>query len=110
MKNFTQRGNVISVIAPYALASGDGFKVGAFFGVACGSAAAGTSVEMSRRGVFELKALNTDAGVAGARIYWDDSNRRLTTTLSGNILVGCLTEAKSNGQSTAAVLLDGALR
>ena len=110
MKNFVQRGGVISAVAPYALLSGDGAKIGSLFGIACGDAAIGAPVELARHGIFELKALSSDAGVAGAKVYWDDTNRRLTTMLGGNILVGCLAEAKSNGQSTAAVLLDGALR
>lgn len=110
MKNFVQRGDVISAVAPYALASGDGVKVGALFGVACGSAASGAPFELSRHGVYDLAAAAADTGVVGAKMYWDDTARKLTTTVSGNALVGCLVWDKANGEATARVLLDGVAR
>jgi len=110
MKNFVQRGDVISGVAPYPLASGDGVKIGALFGVACGGAANGGPVEIDRRGVYDLAAVAADTGNVGTKMYWDDTARKLTTTSSGNTLVGCLAWQKANGESTARVLLDGGVR
>lgn len=110
MKNFVQRGDVVSAVAPYALASGDGAKVGGMFGVACGNAANGSPVEISRHGIYDLAAVAADTGAVGAKIYWDDTARKLTTTVSGNTLVGCLVWEKANGEATARVLLDGTVR
>lgn len=110
MKNFIQRGDVISAVAPYALASGDGVKVGALFGVACSSAANGAPFELSRYGVYDLAAVAADTGSVGAKMYWDDAARKLTTTATNNILVGCLAQAKANGDTIAQVLLDGVVR
>jgi len=110
MKNFLQRGEVITVIAPYPLTSGQAAKIGVVFGVASGDAAMGTAVELKRKGVFDLAAVTADTGSAGAKVYWDDSARRITTTAGSNTLVGCLSESKSGLSTTARVMLDGAIR
>jgi predicted RecA/RadA family phage recombinase len=110
MRNFSQPGEVITVTAPYALTSGQAAKAGAIFGVASGDAAAGTAVELKRKGGFELAAVTADTGAAGAKVYWDDNARRITTTAGSNTLVGCLFESKSGLSPTARVMLDGAVR
>lgn len=110
MKNLVQRGDVVTVAAPYAVASGGGVLVGSLFGVATADAANGAALEIVPKGVFDLTALSTDAAAAGAKIYWDNTNKRLTTTATSNTLVGCLTQAKANGEATARVLLDGCIR
>lgn len=110
MKNFVQPGDVISVTAPYTLASGDGCLVGSLFGVACAAAANAAAAEIKTTGVFDITALSTDTGSAGTKMYWDNTNKRLTTTASGNSLIGVLTAAKANGETTARVRLDGAAR
>lgn len=112
MKNFVQCGDVITVTAPYALTSGDGCLVGAaLFGVATGTYAnAATNAELKTEGVFDLTALSTDTGAAGTKVYWDNTNKRITTTSTSNTLVGCLTAAKANGDTTARVYVDGCIR
>ena len=110
MKNFVQKGDVLTVTAPYAVNSGDGVLVGAIFGVACSTAALGADVEVSTYGVFDLTALSTDVATQGAKIYWDNTNRRLTVTASGNTLVGAATRAKASGDTTARVKIDASVR
>lgn len=110
MKNFIQTGDVVAVIAPYAIASGQGVLVGSMFGVAAYDAANGAPVDIKREGVFDITALTADAAAAGTKVYWDNTNRRLTVTADANSLVGCLTLAKLGTDTTARVLLDGAIR
>lgn len=110
MKNKVQKGGVISVVAPYAVTSGQGVLVGALFGVATSDAASGAVIEIDRTGVFDITALTADVGAQGAKIYWDNTNRRLTVTVGTNALVGCLTAAKGGSDTTARVLLDGVVR
>ncbi|WP_157669292.1 DUF2190 family protein [Chitinibacter sp. GC72] len=110
MKNFIQPGAVITLLAPAALASGDAVLVGSVFGVAATAAANGAPVEVKREGVFTLPALNTDTATVGAKAYWDNTNKRTTPTASGNTLIGAYVAAKSSGDTTAAVLLDGTIR
>lgn len=105
MNNFVQDGDVISVTAPYALTSGQGCLVGSLFGIAVKDYGNGAAAEIRRDGVFDVTALSTDTASQGAKLYWDNTNRRLTTTVSGNTLVGVATVAKTSGQTTARVLL-----
>lgn len=110
MKNFVQAGDIITVIAPYAVTSGQGVLVGSLFGVAAFDAASGAPVEIIQEGVFDITALTADTGTQGAKIYWDNTARRLTTTATSNTLVGALTVAKGGSDTTARVLLDGVIR
>lgn len=107
MKNFVQGGDVLTLTAPYDVASGAGLLVGLIFGVAAAAAANGAQVEAKTSGVFDITALSTDTGSVGAAMYWDNTNKRLTTTASGNTKVGVLTAAKANGDTTARVRLNG---
>lgn len=108
MKNFVQPGDVLTVAAPYTVASGDGLQVGQIFGVAGIAAANGVDVEAQLVGVFDLTALTTDVAAVGVRLYWDNTNKRLTVTASTHLQVGVATKAKINGDTTARVRLHGA--
>jgi predicted RecA/RadA family phage recombinase len=110
MKNYVQSGDVITIIAPYALTAGQGALVGSLFGVATCDAANGANVDVMPEGVFDITALQTDTGGAGTKMYWDNAAKRLTTTSTGNTLVGCLTAAKGSSDTTARVYLDGCIR
>lgn len=111
MKNYIQEGDIVTVTAPYALASGDGCLVGSLFGVSTGLFASGaTTAEIKTEGVFDLTALSTDTGSVGTKMYWDNTNKRLTTTLTSNVLVGCLLSAKASGETTARIYIDGTIR
>lgn len=110
MKNFVQCGDVVTVTAPYAVASGAGCLVGSLFGVATTTAAIGTAVEIKTEGVFDLTTLGTDTPSVGTKAYWDDTNKRLTTTVGSNVLVGVFVVAKANGLTVGRVRLDGATR
>lgn len=110
MKNFIQLGATVTMLAPYAVTSGNGLLVGSIFGVAANDASSGERVEAKRNGVFILPCLSTDTVAVGAKLYWDDTNRRLTTTATNNTLVGAAAAAKAAGVSSVMVLLDGAIR
>lgn len=110
MKNYIQKGGTVSVVAPYAVTGGQGVLVGALFGIAAHAAAQGAPVEILRKDVFDVSAVTADTAAQGAKIYWDNTARKLTTTATNNTLVGCVTEAKANGDTVARVLLDGVIR
>ena len=97
MKNFVQPGNTITLTAPYAVASGDGLLVSAIFGVASGAAALGEPVEAALVGVFDLTKVGSQAWTAGAKVYWDNTNKRCTTVATDNTLIGVATEAVASG-------------
>jgi predicted RecA/RadA family phage recombinase len=110
MKNFIQTGDTLTVIAPANVLSGQAVLVGALFGIAGNDALQGTQVEIKRTGVYSLAATTADTGAAGAKIYWDNTAKRLTTTATNNTLVGALTAAKGGTETSATVLLDGVIR
>jgi predicted RecA/RadA family phage recombinase len=107
MKNFVQDGRALTLTAPYAVLSGGGAKVGGIFGVAITSVATGEDGEFHVVGVYDLTALGTDTATVGAAAYWDDTNKRVTTTVGGNLKIGAFTQAKLNGDTTARVRLNG---
>lgn len=109
MKNFVQSGSTISLTAPYALTAGQGALVGTnIFAIASADAANAAAFEGVVVGVFDITALSTDTASVGALAYWDNTNRRITTTSSGNTKVGVFVAAKTNGQTTARIRLSAA--
>lgn len=110
MKNYVQDGAVIALIAPYAVSSGGGALVGTIFGVAIADVANGISGQFQRKGVVDITALTTDVIAQGAKVYWDNTNKRITGTVGTNVLVGAALVAKANGETTCRVMLDGAIR
>lgn len=55
--------------------------------------------------VIEVVAATVDTWSAGASIYWDATNNVLTTTSSGNTLIGKVPFAKTAGQLSALVVI-----
>jgi predicted RecA/RadA family phage recombinase len=108
--NFVQVGKVVSVAAPYNVASGAGCLVGSLFGVAQFAALATAAVEIGLDGVYDLAKAGSQAWTVGARIYWDDSAKVCTTTASTNKLIGVALAAVGSGagETTGRVLLTGA--
>lgn len=107
MNNKVNSGSTLSLTAPYAVASGAGLLVGGLFGVAVAAAAIGEPVAAQRSGVFTLTALTSDAASQGDLAYWDDTNKRITITSTGNTLVGFFESDKANTEATARVVLTG---
>lgn len=106
MNNYIQGGDIVTVVAPATLTSGSGFIVGALFGVASSDAASGDDVEMVVEGVVDLPKAAV-AITQGAKLYWDNTAKNLTTTATGNTLVGCAIVAAAGGDSTVRMLLNG---
>lgn len=109
MKNFVQEGKTLSLTAPYAVASGDGFLVGTIFAVAAGDADSGAPVEGVTEGVFDLVKVGSQAWTVGAAIYWDNTNRHCTTVATGNTLIGKAVAAVGSGanETVGRVRLNG---
>lgn len=110
MKNFKQPGDMVTVAAPANVASGAGVLVGSLFGIATNTALSGADVEIKRTGVFEHAKNSAEAWTVGAKVYWDDTNKVLTTTATSNTLVGVAAAVAANPSALGTVLLDGAVR
>lgn len=104
-RNYLGQGNKLTLNAPYALTSGQGALVGALFGVAQHDAAINTPVVLDMNGIYALTKEPSLAIAVGARIFWDNTNRRVTTTATGNFAIGRATVAALAADAVAAVLL-----
>lgn len=109
MKNFIMDGDRMTVAAPYDRLSGQGAKVGQLFGVAVADALSGATVVLKTKGVFDLTKAASQAWSVGALVYWDNTNKRCTTSASGNLLIGCAAAAVGSGagETIGRVRLNG---
>ena len=108
MKNSWQKGETLTLTAPYAVASGDGFKVGLIFAIASSAAAISTPVEGQTTGVCDVLAVTADTAAGpGVAIYWDDTAKKATTTVGSNIKIGVTAAAKTGSETTVRVRLNG---
>jgi predicted RecA/RadA family phage recombinase len=92
---------------PYAggVTSGQGVLVGALFGVAAVDGVQNAVIECQTKGVFDIAKEPALAITAGARLFWDNTNRRLTTTATGNFQVGLATVAALAADTTVRTVL-----
>jgi predicted RecA/RadA family phage recombinase len=105
MKNYIQEGAIVTVVAPAEVASGAGLLFGQLFGVALRAAANGAEVDVQVKGVVTLpKAAGSIA--VGVLLYWDNTNKRATTTASGNRPIGFhVGKAANAGDADAPILV-----
>jgi predicted RecA/RadA family phage recombinase len=59
------------------------------------------------RGRFRIDALSTDTFAANAVVFWDAVNRRCTSTAGANTRIGRAAAAKTSGQTSVEVFLNG---
>jgi predicted RecA/RadA family phage recombinase len=110
MKNYVQKGETLTLTAPYAVSSGGGALVGSIFGVAATDVASGEEGEFQVAGVFDL---TREAGAStgwsqGALIYWNNTTKVITKTATSNKLIGVAVRAAADGDATGRVRLNGA--
>ncbi|MGD0777847.1 MAG: DUF2190 family protein [Candidatus Solibacter sp.] len=106
MTNFVKSGRNLTLVAPYNLLSGGGFKVGNVFGVAANDTTSGSNVECDVLGVFDL-AKDSSTFAQGDLAYWDDTNHVVTSTVGENLLIGNVEVAAVTGAATVRVVLFG---
>ncbi|MBS3996611.1 MAG: DUF2190 family protein [Hydrogenophaga sp.] len=104
---YVQAGKVLDFPnAGSAIASGDGVLVGTRMGVALTNIPAGGVGSVQICGVFTLPKLGTDNITQGALVYWDNTNKRMTLTASGNTLAGVSAAAAAASTTSVNVLLN----
>jgi predicted RecA/RadA family phage recombinase len=107
MRNYIQRGIILSLLAPYALAAGAGALVGSIFCVANAAAASGAAFEGQTTGVFDLVKLAGTAWAVGDKVYWDNTNKRCTVVSSGNTLIGAAVAIADSAAVVGRVYVHG---
>lgn len=107
MKNFVKHAANITVSAPYAVTSGQGVKVGNFFGVATANAAIGQPVEISLTGAFDMAKTAGQTFTQGAKVYWDDAAKAMTASATGTFYIGAAMLAAAGADAAVRVRLNG---
>lgn len=111
MNNFVQIGENLTLTAPSGgVVSGEGYLIGSLFVVATVTADVGDPFVGRVIGVVELAKPTGEAWTEGAKLYWNNSTRKITTTSGGNTLVGVATEVTASTATTGNVRLDGVAR
>ncbi|MEM0982693.1 MAG: DUF2190 family protein [Planctomycetota bacterium] len=101
-----RNGHSIDHTPGSAVADGDVVVVGSLVGVAVSAIAAGVAGSLQITGVHDLPLLASDDVSAGAALYWDAGNTRLTLTASGNTYAGRAFVDAGTGVARGQVLLN----
>lgn len=106
-KNYIQPGDILDLtVTGSAVTSGSVLVIGTRIGIALKDGAVGETIAVAVKGVYNLPKLATDVVAQGALLYWDNTNKRLTTTASGNSLAGYAANAAGNGVATVNLALN----
>lgn len=106
-KTYIQRGDILTLPAPAAVASGGVVVAGAIVGVAMGSAASGAAVDVATVGVFRLPKISAQTHTLGEIVFWDAGDALVSDDAESgaNPRIGVVVEAAGNGVGTVAVRL-----
>ncbi|MEZ5690489.1 MAG: DUF2190 family protein [Rickettsiales bacterium] len=104
--NYVQEGKALNYTPSGAdVASGDLVIIGTIAGVAKTDIADGKTGAVHICGVFSL-AKASGAVTQGAKLYWSSANSNVTTTATGNTLIGVAAAAAASGDASIPVLLN----
>ena len=106
MKNFVQRGDVLTLTPAAAVASGVGYLFGtSLFGVATADVAISTPGEFLVEGVVEIAKTSALAITAGDRLFWDSVNKCVNKTTTAQQCVGIAIADAINPSPTVTMKL-----
>lgn len=101
-----EEGDVITIAAPSGgTTEGVGVKVGSLFGIALATAEEAADVDVRVEGDVTVAKTSALAIAVGDALYWDDTNKEVNKTSSGNTLVGYATTAAANPSDTVTMKL-----
>jgi predicted RecA/RadA family phage recombinase len=104
---FVQQGEQIDYTPSADCSAGDVVVQGDLVGIARSAIPAGTPGSLAVAGVFDLAKASATEFAAGAKVYWDATNKLAVATDGGgaNKLVGKAVRAAGNGLTTVRVRL-----
>ena len=90
MRNSIQEGTTLTAAAPAGgVVAGRVYVFGDILGVAITDAAVGVPVAFeTTQSIYRFAKATAEAWTLGAKVYWDSTNNRFTTTAAGNTLAG----------------------
>lgn len=108
MKNFIQHGRMLDIVVPSGgVSAGKGILIGVMFGVAAVTAAQNAIATIDLEGVFTLDKTTGEAWTAGAALYWNDTTKKVTTTVGSNVKIGVAAAAAASADTVGNVRLNG---
>lgn len=106
MKNFVQKGDVLTLTPAAAVASGVGYLFGtSLFGVATSDVAISTPGSFLAEGVVEIAKTSALAITTGDRLYWDATNKCVNKTATAQQCVGIAVADAANPSPTVTMRL-----
>lgn len=105
MKSFVSQGVNLTIPAPANTLSGEVVIVGDLHGIASINAAEGTDLVFVTEGVFELPKVAANAFTVGAKVYYGSAAKLVTTTATGNTLIGVAVAAAAASTGSVNVKL-----
>jgi predicted RecA/RadA family phage recombinase len=108
-KNFVQPGKQVTFPAPVGgVVTGVGVLIGAMFGVALTTAAAGLDFVAAMTGVWDLDKVAAEAWLVGDKIFWNDTLKKCTNAAAAGLrFIGTATAVAANPTNTGRVRLEG---
>ncbi len=104
--NYIQDGKILNYTpSGSSVVSGAVVVMGNIAGIALTDIADGATGAVQISGVFSLPKAS-GAITLGAKLYWDSTNSNLTTTASGNTIIGVAASAQASGDTTVNLLLN----
>ena len=108
MKGFINSGDLLTMAAPSNVTKDVPILIGTWFCIPTETVASGTLTSFVRRGKVRVPKGSGQAwSTIGAKVYWDDTNKNVTTTASGNSLIGGVAEAAASADTVGYVILNG---
>jgi predicted RecA/RadA family phage recombinase len=108
MTNFIQRGNTVTLTAPYAVTSGQAALVGSIFGLAATDIDNGAEGEFALEGVVDITKSTEVDFAQGDKVYWHATARQCADSdSSDSYLIGTCVVAAGISAITVRVRLNG---
>jgi predicted RecA/RadA family phage recombinase len=106
MKNFIKRGHVLNYTngTGAAILAGMVIIIGALVGIPVTDIGAGEVGAVNLKGVYEVPKA-AGAITIGAKLYWDATNKNITTTATNNTYAGIAYLGAAAGETTVQLLL-----
>jgi predicted RecA/RadA family phage recombinase len=105
MKNFPGDGQLIDFRVTTDIVAGQAYYINDIVVVAAASGKSGTRVPMLTAGMVELPKKLGDVLSQGQLVYWDNANKWVTATASGNKRMGFTAEDAPSNDKTIVVYL-----
>ena len=105
MNNYVQPGKTLDYTHTAVVASGVAVLIGTVLVIPGTNAGIGVPFPGTIDGVFNIVCATGTAWTMNTPVYWDDTNKRVTTTATGNTKIGMVAAPKVAAAAVGAVKL-----